>query len=183
MGANEPKYIGKLVEFERRKIDAHKLRGFVLVVSDNLTLFSVLTDNFVIDGFSVIRNVDVTRFAIFDRDTHFVNRALRLKGRKPRAHPRVDINNWNAALVTAQRRFPLLTIHPEARDPDICYIGRIAKLTEKTVTLHEISPVAAWNGQRRHRLGDITRLEFGGGYEDVLWRVAEDNGGVPPIGV
>jgi hypothetical protein len=183
MGDKGPKYIGKLVEFERRKIDSHGLRGFVLVVSDTLTLLNVLTDEFRLGGFTVIRNVDVTGFSILDRDTHFAHRAVRLMKRKPRARPGVDITDWKTALVSAQHRFPLLALHPEARDPGVCYIGRIARLTEKTVTLHEIDTTAAWDGLGRHRLEDLTRLEFGGGYEDALWRVAEDEGKVPPIGV
>src|SRR5260221_6667661 len=175
MGSKETHHIGKLVEFERRRIDPQKLRGFVLRVCDKLTLLNILTEEYSLNGFAVIRNIDVTRFSIFDRDTQYANRVIRLNGLRPRARPSVGISNWNTALVSAQGRFPLLKIHVEVRNPEVCYVGRVAKLTEKTVTLHEIDPVGVWDGQRRHRLEDITRLDFGGGYEDALWRVAEDN--------
>ena len=177
-----PPTVGSFVRFERRKLDPHRLYGFVLAVSDTLTLLNEFAD-FVRGGFAVVRNADVTGYCIYDRDTYFVNRALRLKGLRPRVSPRVDIRNWSTALLTAQRRFPLITIHPETRDPGCCYIGRIARLTEKTVTLHEIDSTALWDAQHRHRLVDITKLDFGGAYEDALWRVAVEDDKVPPIGV
>jgi hypothetical protein len=49
-------------------------------------------------------------------------------------------------------------------------------MTEKTVTLRKIDIEANWVKQpERFRLGDITRVEFGGGYETALWQVAEQD--------
>jgi hypothetical protein len=176
-------YIGTLVEFERSKIDEFELRGIVLDISEEFTLLNVLTDDFRLNGFAVIRNEYVTRYRVYDSDDYFLNRALRLKGIKPGRRPKVDLQNLAAALVSAQRLFPLITLHPEQKRRDVCYIGRIVGITEKTITLHEIEPGAEWGRPRRHRLCDITKIDFGGGYEDALWRVAVEDGHVPPIGV
>ena len=67
-------------------------------------------------------------------------------------------------------------------DDDVCFIGKVAKLTDKTVTLEEIDPAARWEGVRRFRFADITQVGFGGAYEESLWLVAEDEKAKPKAG-
>jgi hypothetical protein len=58
-------------------------------------------------------------------------------------------------------------------------VGAFVRSTAKTVALFEISPTAEWEKVTRFRVADITRLDFGGGYEDALWRVAAEDGRSP----
>ncbi len=82
---------------------------------------------------------------------------------------RSTVSQW-----TANEQFPLVTIHRESMDDSVCYIGKVAKFTPKTVTLDKIDPAAEWNESTRYNLKDITRVDFGGGYENALWEVSED---------
>ena len=169
----------QVVDFKRRKIDDTYLRGFVIDYSDSLTLLNVLDSNFYLNGFSVIRNSDVTGYRTYDRDDCFLNQALRLKSVKPVRRPKVDLTNWALLLLTAQKILPLLTIHREAISRDICHIGRLVSVTEKTFTLYDIDPDASWDRAYRRRFADLTRVDFGGGYEDALWRVAKEESLIP----
>jgi hypothetical protein len=169
-------YLNTLVEFERKEIDPHALRGFVLGTSDDLTLLQVVTDDFALNGYTVLRNSDVTGYTVYDSPDYFLTRALRLKRIKPGRRPRVDLRSWPALLATANEKFPLVTIHREAVSNEVCYIGRVSTLGPKTFILEEIDPVAEWVGRGRYRYSDLTRVEFGGGYEDALWRVAQEAG-------
>jgi len=128
-------YINQVVDFKRPKIDDHVLRGFVLDYSDSLTLINILDDNFYLNGFSVIRNCDITAYRTYDKEKYFLNQALRLKSIKPARKPKVDLSNWGTLLLTAQKIFPLLTIHREAISNEVCYIGKLVAVTEKTFTM------------------------------------------------
>ena len=172
-------YLNQVVDFKRPKIDDEYLRGFVLDYSDSLTLLNVLDHGFYLNGFTVIRNSDITGYRTYDKDDYFLNQALRLKSIKPARKPKVDLTNWGALLLTAQRLFPLLTIHREAISNKVCYIGKLVSITKKTFTLYDIDPDANWDRPYRRRLADLTKVDFGGGYEDALWRVAKEENLIP----
>jgi hypothetical protein len=172
-------YLNQVVDFKRPKIDDEYLRGFVLDYSDSLTLLNVLDFNFYLNGFTVIRNSDITSYRTYDKGDYFLNRALRLKSIKSARKPKVDLSNWASLLLTAQKQFPLLTIHREAIARDICYIGKLVSVTEKTFTLYDIDPDANWDRAYRRKFADLTKVDFGGGYEDALWRVAKGENLIP----
>lgn len=177
----QERYLKKVVDFKRSKIDEHDLRGVVLAYSDTLTLLNVLDDDFYFNGFTVFRNSDVTHCKAYDDKDHFVNRALRLKSEKPQRKPKVDLTDWKALLISAQALFPLITIHQEAIANQVCYIGRLTSMTEKMFSMYEINTNAEWDRTYRRKLIDLTRVDFGGGYEDALWRVAEEDDLIPKI--
>ncbi len=72
-------------------------------------------------------------------------------------------------LLTANRAFPLVTIHREKVDRSACWIGRVVDVGKARVTLLEIGPDATWDDRlETYRLSEITRVDFGGDYEDAL---------------
>ena len=174
-------YLNQVVDFKRLKIDNYDLRGFVLDYSDDLTLLNVLDNNFYLNGFTVVRNSDITRYRAYDKDDYFLNMALRLKSIKPARKPKIDLANWAAVLLSAQKLFPLLTIHREAISNKVCYIGKLVTVTEKTFTLYQIDSDANWGRAQRRKFTDLTKIDFGGGYEDALWRVAKEENRIPEI--
>ncbi len=173
--------INRVVDFKRPKIDNHDLRGFVLDYSDSLTLLNVLDYDFNLNGFSVVRNADIAKYKVYDKDDYFLNMALRLKSIKPARKPKIDLMDWASVLQTAQKRFPLITIHREAISNEVCYIGKLISLTEKTFSLFDIDSSANWDRPYRRKLADLTKVDFGGGYEDALWRVAKEENLIPKI--
>ncbi|HXR39970.1 MAG TPA: hypothetical protein VN776_12780, partial [Terracidiphilus sp.] len=86
-------------------------------------------------------------------------------------------NSLPDLLWSANRLFPLVTIHREMVNPDTCKIGRVTGIGKSHVSLLEIGPDAVWDEKPTDvPLREITRVDFGGGYEDALHLV----GGDPP---
>src|SRR5437763_16204803 len=82
-----------LVKLNRKPMDEFDLYGFVLACSDTLTLLHILeTRTYTLNGYSVIRNEDVSVYAVYDRaDYYFDSRVLRLKGIKPESQPGISV--------------------------------------------------------------------------------------------
>lgn len=163
-----------LVRFSRKPIDESALYGFVLACSETLTLIHILeTSTYTLNGYSVIRNEDVSLYAVYDRpDYYFDSRVLKLKGIKPEPKPNISLASLSDLLTSIDKLYPLITIHREGINNDVCFIGRLASITPKTFTLYEIDSCAEWDGLHRYRFTDITRVDFGGGYEEALALVA-----------
>ena len=163
---------GSLVRFDRKPIDPHDLIGFALEWADELTLLQVVNaDRMEPNGYCVIRNNDVRRWEPLGPET-FMGRALRLKGIAPVFLDSLSLQSWPNLLEAAGRSFPLITLRREVMNPNVCYIGRVQSMTEKVVALKEIDPDARWEGIRRYRFRDLTKVDFGGGYEAALMLVA-----------
>lgn len=163
-----------LVKFNREPLDDSNLYGFVLACSDTLTLLHCLDkQTFTLNGYSVIRNDDVSLYAVYDRpDYYFESRALRVKGIEPKMPPEISVTNLPDLLTSVDKYYPLTTLYRELINPDACIIGRVLDMAPKTFTLFEVDDCAEWIGPRRYRFADITRIDFGGGYEEALSLVA-----------
>ena len=86
--------------------------------------------------------------------------------------------NIKDLLLSAREAFPLVTIHREQVDPDVCWIGRVHGVNRGRVSLLEIGPDAAWGDTpEEYRIREITCVNFGGDYENALYLV----GGEPPV--
>ena len=167
----------RFVEFDRKPIDTQLLGGFVLEFSERLTLLSLLDDErFELNGYTVIRNSDVRRWRSVEQSS-FRIRALNLKGVKPVRRRGLSLASWADLLKSANDLFPLVTISREMIDKNACQIGRILSMSRVSFELEEIDTDASWNGHHRYRFSDVTRVDFGGGYEDALARVASANCG------
>jgi hypothetical protein len=166
---------GHLIEFDREPIDLYGLFGFALDWTDDLTLLHALDmDTMELNGYSVIRNADVRKWRPRGPKT-FPQRAAKLKGIEPVFPAGVSLASWREVLETAGALFPLLALHREKINSRTCHIGRVRSLTEKVVSLKEIDADALWRETRRYRFRDLTKVDFGGGYEEALTIVAADN--------
>jgi hypothetical protein len=121
-----------LMEFDRKPIDKHLMRGFALAWTSE----------------------------------------LRLQKLRPSIPGDVTIASMQAALTSAGKVFPLITIHPERAQKGICYVGRMLRTSQRTLTILSISPEAEWDGEDCYSLRDITLLEFGTAYEKLLTQMA-----------
>ena len=159
------------MDFDRSPLVRHRLTGFVLACSRRLTLVHELHD-FVPRGYQVIRNRDVAAYRVETNPQSFARLAVRLLRLQPVPAPGVTVADWPAVLRSSGARFPLLTVHFEAKDPDVCYVGRFARATTRTFMLELIDSDARWIGERTFAVAELTRLDFGGSYETALLRVA-----------
>jgi hypothetical protein len=72
-------------------------------------------------------------------------------------------------LLSAGRAFPLVTIHRERIDPEVCFIGSVQGIDRGRLSLLEIGPDANWeDSPEEYRVAEITCVNFGGDYENAL---------------
>lgn len=172
--------VGTYVDIERSSFGEDSvLSGFVVDVSDKLAIIQYVSDAFRADGYCIVRNDNITACNLFDDPNCFKLRALRLTGVRFKKLRGIDISDWTTAIKSAGAVYPLLVVHREAVDNTTCLVGRLVDTTSQTITLQTITSTAVWEHKTRLLSGQITRLDFGGGYEEALWKVASENGSAP----
>lgn len=167
---------GLAVEIDRSELDEDSLLGFLVDVNERLAVMQVLSEDIRLNGYAVIRTDDIERFREADAELHqFYVRALELRGQRPSLPSDVRFDDIEQLLSSVHAGFDLVTVHTEEVDPDACYIGQVVKIQDGEVALIEISISAEWFDEPEvYKLADITRIDFGGQYEEALWLVAED---------
>jgi hypothetical protein len=156
-----------LVRFSRR-FEETPVRGYVFDVGSKFFLLAVVSDRLWFDGFECLRIADV-RDIEPDQLAAFAEAALKVRGERMPRKPRVNLASIEDLLLSASRAFPLVTIHREAVDPDVCNIGRVVAIDRGRVSLLEINPDATWDAApSQYRASEITRVNFGGDYEEAL---------------
>ena len=164
----------RVIGIWRKRINKHALLGVVLDSTPDLVLLHVLDDGIRLDGYSVIRIKDITRIDVFLPRADFYHEALRLRKQRPR-HPRdIDLSDLTAVIISAGNAYPLVTLHPERKEPGICWIGHPLRIEKRDLMLAYLTPGATWDGEQRCRLADITKVDFDGAYEEALALVAKD---------
>ncbi len=155
--------------------------GRLLGVGPRFFLLAEVKDACWWDGFLCGRLADMRDLSAPYRHDSFVERALKLGGEKQPRKPRIDLSTPRNLVLSASRLFPLVTLHCERIDPDVCFIGRVVKADDARVSLLEITPDATWDSDpSEFLLKDITRVEFGGAYEQALHLVASAGDGRKP---
>jgi hypothetical protein len=165
-----------LIRFKRR-FEETAIRGYVLGIGPRFFLLALVSDRIWFDGFECFRIADVRNLKP-DPYKKFAEAALKKRGEKIPLNIRLDISSTGKLLESAGRAFPLIAIHREQVDPDVCWIGRVLHVDRDAVWLLEIGPDAIWDKvPSEYRLKEITRVNFGGDYEIALYLV----GGEPPM--
>ena len=165
-----------LIRFSRR-FESSKIRGYVLDVGPQFFLLALVSDRIWFDGYECFRTTDV-RDLKHDPYANFAEAALKKRGERRLKKPRVGVANIENLLLSAGKAFPLVTIHREQVDPDVCWIGRVQGVDQGRVSLLEIGPDAIWEDTpEEYRIKEITRVNFGGDYENALYLV----GGEPTV--
>ena len=166
----------QMVRFERRFCPGHTT-GYVVGVGVDLFLMVHIDDSIRFDGFQVHRNRDVRKLQT-EPYAKFQETALKRRRARRPVKPRIRLHDFRQLIRTAGRSFPLLAIHRERVDPDICQIGAVTHVGEHRVTLREITPDGTWLDELHdYALREITRVDFGDSYADALYVV----GGRPPL--
>jgi hypothetical protein len=145
------------------------VNGYVLAVGPQFFLIALLSDGIRPNGFQCYRLSDIRRLRVPDKYAQFHEAVLKKRGIRLPKKPPVVVSSLAQLLISANRAFPLVTIHREKVDAGACWIGRVVDLSKSHVTLLEIGPGAIWDNQlESYRLSEITRVDFGGDYESAL---------------
>jgi hypothetical protein len=166
----------RLVRF-RRRFEPGTVRGYVLDVGPKFFLLALVSDRIWFDGFECFRIGNI-RDLISDPYAKFAEDALKKRNERMPKKPMVSVHSIEELLLSASKAFPLVTIHREKVDPDVCWIGRVVGIDRGRVSLLEIRPGAEWDDSpSKYRLREITRVNFGNDYENALHLV----GGEPTV--
>lgn len=165
----------RLIRF-RRRFENEVVRGYVVGVGPKFFLLQLVSDRIRYDGFECIRIKDVRRPQP-DPYISFVKTALGIRTPERPARPEIDLSGTEAMIASAGALFPLITLHRETEDPDVCWIGRLVSVDKRRVQIRTIDPNAEWEPDiDSYDLKEITLVNFGGDYETALQMV----GGDPP---
>ncbi len=160
-----------------RRFEQSPIRGYVLDISRRFFLFAVVSDRIWFDGFECFRVNDIKTLKP-DPYAAFAETALKKRRERKPMKPRVSVASIEELLLSAGQAFPLVTIHREEVDPGACWIGRMLGVKQGRVSLLEIGPDATWDkSPTEYRVNQITRVNFGGDYENALYLV----GGRPAV--
>jgi hypothetical protein len=163
---------GGIVGLRLASAPAEELQGFVVGLSSRWLLVHQADERAYLDGYAAVPVADVFDAWTVDAQTTVTERALRLLGEHPTPLPELDLRSARSVIAYVDAHFPLVTIHVERDIPDVCYIGRVARLGDDDFTLATITPAARWAGEETFSYGAMTRIGFGGRYEDALALVA-----------
>jgi hypothetical protein len=166
---------GSLVRIFRDDLDpSGTLRdGYPLKMENGFLLTLNIAEGIWLGGFSVNRVSDITEMDDPAENAAFIERALKLKGEQFPTIPQINLNSVRSILESAAAIFPLITIHREHVDPDICQIGKLESAGKSSFMMREIDSSAEWvDEQEQYDYDDITGIDFGGAYEHSLALVA-----------
>jgi hypothetical protein len=152
-----------LGEFRRDPKIEEKISGIVLAFSDEFLLLRRMHwDTFSFSGYTIIRDSDITYQRFFTKASDWRRRALTKIKSQGGQWPHLNLDSWQAIIVSVAASFPVLTIHPEIADPDVCYIGYPLKVGRKKLVLDDLDCNSKWSGPRK------IRIDLDGGYERAL---------------
>lgn len=150
--------------------------GFVVDANEEMVLLQLVDDSVRLNGYQVLFLEDISDFAHPAPFNDFQKKVLALRGEKV-VDPEVELDDLAVLLIDISEEFGLVTIHREEIEPDSCEIGRVVRADAVTYELEEIGSDARWfDDTFEYDLYDITRIEFGGAYEDALLLANDDMG-------
>ena len=168
---------GHLCQVRRRLKNVGSTTGFIVACSDSLVLFHTLgNDTFQLNGYTVLRNEDICEYRFFTKAEYWQFRAVIHFQLRPIRPAGISVTSFPELVKSIAQHYPLITFHPEKKKPDVCYIGPLVSITEQTVTVDDLNSNGEWSGLRLIKISDVTRVDFGGGYEEALAVTAPKRG-------
>ena len=162
-----------LIRIYREGLEDGWADGYVAGAGPEFFALELIDKSIRFDGFNCMRYSDVTRCDVPAPHAGFLIKALKAQGFRRQERFSPDLSTLSSLLRTAGAEFPLLTIHSEAWDPDICFIGKVENVSDDQLELRLVTPNAEWeDGTKQIALDGITRVDFGGAYERALFLVA-----------
>lgn len=172
---------GSLIRVFRAKFKKGWAEGYLVGKGPKFFVIHLVDGGVRLDGFNCMRYKDVTALEAPAPHADFMDRVLELREQKVAEAPLpVDLSSRGALIRTAGLAYPVITLYLEKANPDACYIGKVLSVDDKRVRIRCILPGGVWDDEEdSYRLSKITRVDFGGSYEDAL--VLYAGGGDKPM--
>jgi hypothetical protein len=166
-----------LVSFDFEPMNDLHSWGFVLACNDTFTLINYFSrDKYALDGYSIFYNDDVSEYWVYTEvEDYLETKYVKLKNIKPQPQPSINLGNLPDILSSIAEKFPLMKIYRDNLTEDGTAIGKLVETNENTFKLLAMRTDAKWKDiPSRFRYADITRIDFGSSYEDILLTVADN---------
>jgi hypothetical protein len=96
----------------------------------------------------------------------------------PGAPEGVGLDTIEGLLTSLGSKYPLLIIHVEKLDPEVCYVGKFVSASKRSLRLLEINPNATRDEKStKWPLNEITRVEVGSRYAQALLAIGGEPSG------
>lgn len=147
---------------------ADRVDGFVVDLGPDWVALVPL-HGFILNGWCLLRVKDIQAVSIRPDPDALEVRVLKARGQWPPRVPDVQLDDLPSALCSAAAAASLITIHTEFDRPDACWIGSLLSVEGGMLSLLEVDDEGEWERKpRAFDLDDVTRIEFGGDYEEGL---------------
>ncbi|WP_068201991.1 hypothetical protein [Isoptericola dokdonensis] len=156
---------------------ADRVEGFVVGIGARWVALAEVDGSVRFDGWTLLRLEDIQAVTVDPDPDSFTVKALRARSEWPPPSTDVELDDFRSAVATSAAMAPMTSIFVELDRPDICYIGAVVSVDADTLRLLEVDQQAQWHRKVRPiDASDVTRIDFGGAYEEALALVA----GPPP---
>jgi len=135
----------QIIGIWRSVIDEAEYYGFLVGLGDTFFGLHIISEAVRLDGYVCLRPEDINEYQAPHHKSDFYFNALNIRNMHPLIPEGVDFRNAETILKTAGAHFPLVTIHTEIVDPEVCYIGKVISIENGILRLHEIDSDAVWN--------------------------------------
>jgi hypothetical protein len=161
-----------LVHVRRWIPEADRVEGFVVGIGHQWVVLQRLSDRVAFDGWQLLRLKDIQAVSTDPESDCFEVKVLKARSLWPPTAPDLDLDDVVNAFNTPEG-FVMVSVFDEFNRPDACWIGAVMSVDESKLELLEVNTRGDWARKpRTFDLADVTRLDFGGGYEQALSLVA-----------
>lgn len=158
----------EIIEVRRSGIEGSIL-GFPVCTSEwGMVLHVLSIDTFSPNGYAVIRTEDIEKYRIYTEENFWFVPAARNRKIAPRPLRGMRCESLESTMESVQKRYPLMAIELELAQPDKRYVGVLEGMTDDFISIKGATPGGTWGKKCKLRKSDITRIDFGGGYETAL---------------
>ena len=166
----------RIVEMDRSPVTDDSLRGFVVQANARFVLLNVIDDSFFLNGFAIFPTDTIGRFRVMEEERAAMIRYV-LSQRYPEGYPERPLFDTGelqdfSFLERIHDGYPIITVSREEIDDTVCAIGRVERIKRKSFRLQTMDVDARWDNVEKFRYRDVTRIDFGGNYEEALWMYA-----------
>jgi hypothetical protein len=145
----------------------HSTIGYAAGVGERWALIQLVDRCGQADGFRAVALERVSELVPVDPEESFLPRLLAARPLTTRL-PDVDLDTARGLLADAQRLSGLVYVATEDMLPGAFWVGSIAELGEDGVLLRTVSGTGEWSHDEHCPYDAITRVGFGGQYEEAL---------------
>ncbi len=148
-----------IFECKREKMTSEVLRWIVVERSKELLLLQTLENGWFLDGYSVIRIDDITKYRFFDEEGSFERKVREKLGCsvKPPATP-IDLSSMRSVAASLLAAGKMLSLEKENSYHNTMWLGKIQRITAKSLFLSELDSEAHWSHDHRHSIAAITNI-------------------------